>query len=92
MRTITELMARAFFNGETKKMSNTQVQNHEMYLFGNRIAWIYDGKLYFTLCGWNTLTTRERLKGLGIDIKQKNGKLFFNGQEINDHEIYEMAI
>lgn len=92
MRTITELMARAFFNGETKKMSNTQVQNYEMYLFGNRIAWIYDGKLYFTLCGWNTPTTKERLRGLGINIQQKNYQLYWNGKEINDHEVYEMAI
>ena len=92
MRTITELMSRAFFNGETKQMSNTQVQNYEMYLFGNRIAWIYDGKLYFTLCGWNTQTTRERLNGLGVKVTQKNYKLYWNGKEINDHEVYEMAI
>lgn len=92
MRNIDEIMAQRFYAGDTSTLSNTKVQNKEMYLFGNRIAWIQDGKLYFTLCGWNTLTTRSRLQGLGIDVKQKNGKLLFNGEEISDHEVYEMTI
>ena len=63
-----------------------------MYLFGNRIAWIYEGKLYFTMCGWNTSTTRERLNGLGIKISQKNFEPYWNGKKINDHEVYEMEL
>ena len=54
MRNIDEIMAQRFYAGDTSTLSNTKVQNKEMYLHGNRIAWIYDGKLYFTLCGWNT--------------------------------------
>lgn len=92
MRNIDEIMAQRFYAGETSTLSNTKVQNYEMYLFGNRIAWIYNDVLYFTLCGWNTLTTRSRLQGLGINIKQKKGKLYFNDEEINDHEVYEMNL
>lgn len=74
-RQIDEIMAQRFYAGDTSTLSNTKVQNKEMYLFGNRIAWI-----------------RSRLNGLGINIKQKNGKLYFNDVEINDHEVYEMTI
>ena len=92
MRQVTRIMSDAFWNGERKSMSNTTVQNKEMYLFGNRIAWVYDGKLYFTMCGWNTPTTRERLNGLGVRVSQKNYKPYWNGKEISDHEVYEMKI
>ena len=92
MRQITKIMADAFFKGETKSLSNTMVQNYEMYLFGNRIAWLYEGKLYFTLCGWNTQTTRERLAGLDIRISQKNGEPYWNGSKISDNAIYEMEV
>lgn len=92
MRQITEIMANAFWNGETKKLANTEVKNKEMYLHGNKIAWVENNKLYFTLCGWNTVTTRERLNGLEVGISQKNFKPYWNGEEINDHKIYEMAI
>ena len=91
-RQITKIMAHAFWNGESKKLSNTEVKNHEMYLFGNKIAWLENDKLYFTLCGWNTLTTRERLSGLGVGISQKNYKPIWNGQEIDTKKVYEMAV
>jgi hypothetical protein len=91
-RQITEIMAHAFWNGESKKLSNTEVKNFEMYLFGNKIAWYQNGILYFTLCGWNTLTTRERLNGLGVGISQKNYKPIWNNQEIDTEKVYEMAV
>ena len=62
-----------------------------MYLHGNRIAWIYNGDLYICMCGWNTLTTRERLNALnGVHIVQRAGRLYLNGEEINDHEVYKI--
>ena len=91
-RQITEIMAHAFWSGESKKLSNTEVKNFEMYLFGNKIAWYQNGILYFTLCGWNTLTTRERLNGLGVGISQKKYKPIWNNQEIDTEKVYEMAV
>lgn len=46
----------------------------------------------FTLAGWPTPTTRERLRGLGIDIRQKKGKQYLithysNGKENWNNEI-----
>lgn len=88
-RNIDEIMSEYFYSGKTKTLSNTRVENKVMYLFGNRIAWIDGNKLYFTLCGYNTLTTRSRLNGLGLNIKQKKGKLYFNDNEINKNDVYE---
>ena len=87
-RQIDEIMATRFFRGEKSTLSNTKVENKTMWLFGNKIAWIENGKLYFTLCGYNTLTTRSRLNGLGLNIKQKAGKLYLNDEQINSKDIY----
>lgn len=92
MRQITEIMTRAFFNGERKTLSNTTVKNHEMYLFDNKIAWIENNKLYFTMCGWNTQTTRERLNGLGVRISQRNFEPYFNGEKIDSKKIYSIDL
>ena len=29
---------------------------------------------FFTMHGWNTVTTRERLKAIGVHIRQRNGE------------------
>ena len=49
-----------------------------VYLHGNLI---YEDDMderreSFTLAGWNTPTTRSRLRALGADICQKNGKIY----------------
>lgn len=92
MRKIEKVLAPKFFNGENATQSNTTVRNKEMYLFGNKIAWIEGNKLFFTLCGYNTVTTRSRLNALGISVSQKNFKPFWNGQEIDEYKVYEQRI
>ena len=91
-RQITKIMTNAFWRGESKRLSNTEVKDYTMWLFGNRIAWYYNGILFFTLCGWNTQTTRERLRDLGVRISQKQGKAYYNGEEINTNSVYEMVV
>lgn len=76
-------------------LSNTSVEldcngNVIMKLFGNIIARLekYNNKIYFTMAGYNTRTTKDRLKSLGITIIQKNFTPYYNGREISSYEWY----
>ena len=94
MRKITKEASKAFFNRRKFKKDNTQIRisdsgNVSLWLFGYMIAWTFDGKIYFSMRGFPTATTRERLKGLGIDITQRNGEQHYNGNVINCWEEYK---
>tara|TARA_R110000803_G_scaffold35870_1_gene77317 strand:- start:3781 stop:4092 length:312 start_codon:yes stop_codon:yes gene_type:complete len=80
---ITKDAVNAFLNGKNFKRSNTQVVVHGddalLSLFGNTIARKVGDKLYITHCGWETMTTRERLNGLpNVSIYQKNFQWYLN--------------
>jgi hypothetical protein len=90
MRQITELMAYCFYNNVNKSLSNTTVKDGAMYLFGNKIAWHENGKIYFSMCGYDTPTTRERLNGLGVRVSQIKGDQVWNGKKICPNGIYEL--
>ena len=55
--------------------SNTQVQVNmndnkvEVYLHGNLIYKKLEGVASFTLAGWNSNTTRSRLRALGVSVR-----------------------
>ena len=90
------------FNTKTNfKLNNTEVRivdgNPEMYLFGNKIAWVANGRLHWTMAGHPTVTTRERLNSLLREvIYQRNGKQFIASctdgeemrKEIDPDEVY----
>ena len=88
MRKITENAIAAFNKSEKFNSGNTEVENNNgivtLYLHGNAIAVNNNGNLRITTAGWNTPTTKERLNGLsGVNVYQKNKKLFLNGKEWN---------
>lgn len=64
-----------------------------LYLHDNLIAIHNDkGQIFFTLAGWPTLTTRERLNAIqGLRITQKAGKQYANGVEINPVKWYMLT-
>ena len=88
-RKITEKACRAFENGAEFKLSNTTVTVDEngkyMHLWGHCIArQLNNNKLEINLCGYNTVTTRERLNGLsGVNLRNKNFTPYLNGVEIS---------
>ena len=94
MRQIEKEMLYAVCNRKNMSKSNTQVLVREdggiwVSLHGNLIAHRGAGGLWrFTLAGWNTLTTRSRLRALGIDIRQKGGIPYYNGHPIDIREVY----
>lgn len=92
MYMISEKSAQALRNGTEYKNNNTRVYNNAMFLHGNKIAWTDGGRLYYCLCGWDTRTTCERLRALGIAINHRRGRLFCDDKAINEYDIYSVAL
>ena len=70
MKKISIDSARAFLNNKPFNRQNMSVSDGVMELYGNKIAWIRLGVLTLSDCGWQTVTTKDRLNailsGLGL--------------------------
>lgn len=92
MRKVTEAIAMAFLNGQSKSVSNTTTDGTRVYLHGNLIATTENGRLQMTLAHWGTPTTRERLNGIlnvfGYNsyFYQHKHEQYFNDRLITEHE------
>ena len=98
MRNITEQVTRAFFEGKNFKLSNTEVHADctgvYLKLWGNLIAKRVGERVSISLAGYNTNTTKERLRGvlskLNKTLVTKQSKVFIKTdkelQEININE------
>lgn len=64
MRKITQRIAKAFHAQEHLRIDNTFTDGQSVWLFGNKIIERRPDGTYFSLAGWNTLTTRERINGI----------------------------
>ena len=73
MRKITRETAEAFLEGRIKSMGNTYTDGMSYFLHDNRIAYkpanllmgrISGEGIRFSMRGWATVTTRERLNGI----------------------------
>jgi len=70
MREITRKVAGAFVRRERRWLGNTITDGTVLYLHSNAIVWreycpeAGQEQLHFTLAGWATPTTRERLNGV----------------------------
>ena len=69
----------AFYNNKTLSRCNTQVTtNKEIFLHGHKILWKNkSNNICFSLCGYNTQTTKARLNNF-VSIYQRKGELFVN--------------
>tara|TARA_R110000787_G_C13251531_1_gene429487 strand:+ start:335 stop:673 length:339 start_codon:yes stop_codon:yes gene_type:complete len=78
MRKVTQQITEAFLNGRKLTVGNSMTDGNAIFLHGNKIAWRDNARLYISMCGWGTPTTRERLNGVlrGINsdlyVCQKN--------------------
>lgn len=61
-----EPVIESFLKGKKKKVSNTETDGSNLYLFNNRIAWRdeHTNELWISTCGYNSKTTRDRLNML----------------------------
>ena len=96
MRKITIEASRAFFDKRNFKKDNTQVvyENGEvsLRLFGYIIAWTIKGKIYFSMRGFDTVTTKERLRGLGLNITTYRGIPYLDGVPIDSYSEFETKL
>jgi hypothetical protein len=91
MKKITAQMRDAFLDGKPFRRDNTEVRIEDrtiaIYLFGNKIAARskdYPERIMITNCGWDTVTTKERLNALpNVRIHQKNYHWYLNGEQWN---------
>ena len=95
-RQITKESVRAFLNDQKFSKSNTTVSRADgvtsLILFGNRIAYKKDGKLFVTMCGYNTVTTRERLNGIPcLSVRSEKFTPYINGVKVSSYKTYEIG-
>jgi hypothetical protein len=93
MRKVTRQIIQAWARGDSLTLGNTSTNGEAIWLHGNPIAWKTgdDDVIALTLCGWNTVTTRERLngilhlKGAGYRFAQRDWKpvLLFERRDRN---------
>ena len=98
MRNITKLSGAAFMNDTYFSMSNTQVMVNDketaLYLHGHKIAYKdrTNQEIYFSLCGYPTLTTKERLKGIFVNVNIKQDEPYFNNSiKLDDNKVYKVS-
>ena len=85
MRKITQRIKKAFEQGKSLKIDNTETDGQTVWLHGNAIVkrdgW---GVIEWSLAGWNTPTTRERVNGItGAGVHQVNFEPVLNGEVID---------
>jgi hypothetical protein len=87
MKKIEHGMVTAVNVGVSWRRSNTEVVSEfgrriKVYLFGNCIMkQSYNGVRYYSCAGWNTATTRSRLRALGCNVSCRGGILYRDGRE-----------
>jgi hypothetical protein len=88
MRKVTEQIKQAFNQGTSLKVGNTRTDGQTVWLHGNAIVKRDpDGLVHWSLAGWNTPTTRERVNGIAnADVCQFKFKPVLNGQKIDPRD------
>ena len=94
MRNIDENIHSAFNGNHPYAEGNTTltfIDGKKMVLLhGNCIYKESYGVAQFTLAGWDTNVTRNRLRALGIDLERKGGKTLYKGAEIESDRWYRI--
>ena len=87
MRQIEKQMLHAVINRNNWKKDNTEVVNEggviSVYLHGNKIFALTSIGAMYSFAGWDTVTTRSRLRALGLPIVSKDGSRYAYGNELS---------
>lgn len=88
MRKVTQRIKEAFEQGNSLKVDNTRTDGQTVWLHGNAIVKRDpDGLVRWSLAGWNTPTTRERVNGIAnAGVHQVKFEPILNGQVINSFD------
>tara|TARA_A200000159_G_C7292589_1_gene326387 strand:- start:595 stop:903 length:309 start_codon:yes stop_codon:yes gene_type:complete len=88
MRKVTQRIKQAFEQGKSLKVDNTRTDGQTVWLHGNAIVKRDpDGLVRWSLAGWNTPTTRERVNGIAnAGVHQVKFEPILNGQVIDSFD------
>lgn len=88
MRKVTQRIKQAFEQGTSLKVDNTRTDGQTVWLHGNAIVKRDpDGLVRWSLAGWNTSTTRERVNGIAnAGVHQVKFEPILNGQVIDSFD------
>jgi hypothetical protein len=88
MRKVTEQIRNAFNAGTSLKVGNTETDGQTVWLHGNAIVKRdADGLVRWSLAGWNTPTTRERVNGIAnANVSQFKFEPVLNGEVIDEND------
>ena len=95
MRKIEEAMCEAVKTRTNWESGNTKVSCGnfvKVYLHDNLIyrESVKEGFKEFTLAGWDTNTTRNRLRALDVDVCHVGGVPVYKGEQISDERWYNV--
>lgn len=62
----------------------------QVYLHGHLIYKEKEGRKAFTLAGYDTDVTRNRLRAIGVQIERKNNTTYFKGVEVDKKQWYNI--
>jgi hypothetical protein len=89
MRVIEKKMLNAIEQGRNFTLDNTHVKidanTAHVFLHGNHIASVTNGNVMVnvdTLRRYPTVTTKSRLRALGVNVYTENFVTFLNGEEV----------
>jgi hypothetical protein len=89
MRVIEKKMVEAIQQGRNFTLDNTHVKidanTAHVFLHGNHIASVVNGNVMVnvdTLKAYPTVTTKSRLRALGINVTTKQGITYLNGEKV----------
>jgi hypothetical protein len=88
MRKVTQQIKQAFEQGKSLKINNTETDGKTVWLHGNAIVKRDpDGLVRWSLAGWNSSTTRERVNGIAnAGVRQVAFEPVLNGQQIHSSD------
>tara|TARA_R110001583_G_scaffold195183_2_gene370326 strand:+ start:598 stop:927 length:330 start_codon:yes stop_codon:yes gene_type:complete len=91
MKKITRDIAIAFHQGEHLKISNTETKHGSIWLHGNEIVRTLNNRaIIFTLAGWNTNVTKERLMAIGVKIYNRKKLPVMEVRATHPDDIYRI--
>lgn len=97
MRKVTSQIRDAWLAGRSKTVGNTTTDGSSVYLHGNEVIRLNGGgnSVQARLAGWNTPTTRERLKMVSENgsgrFTQRDFEPLLDGKPICDRTWYDVG-
>ena len=88
MRKVTAQIKQAFESRQSLTVGNTRTDGQTVWLHGNAIVKRDpDGLVRWSLAGWNSPTTRERVNGIAnAGVRQVKFEPILNGQVIDSFD------